>query len=121
MAMNRRIMKHFVAAAALLFSLLAPAAFGQATDSNLVGTVIDASGAAIQSANVELQNVATGVKFTTKTGADGQYRFNNVPVGQYNVTATASGFATSSLKGVSLDLNKTATANITMQVGTVAT
>jgi hypothetical protein len=114
-------MKYFVAVAAVLLSLLAPAAFGQATDSNLVGVVVDASGAAIQNANVEIQNVATGVKTTTKSGSAGEYRFNNIPVGIYNVTAMASGFATSSLKGVSLELNKTATANISMQVGTVAT
>src|SRR5215470_3885182 len=114
-------MKYFVAVVVVLISLFAPAAFGQATDSNLVGAVLDASGAAIQNATVEIQNVATGVKSTTKSGADGQYRFNNVPIGLYNITVTASGFATSSLKGVSLELNKTATANITMQVGTVAT
>ena len=114
-------MKNLVALALIVLSALAPAAFGQATDSNLVGVVLDATGAAIQNATVEIQNAATGVNTTTKSGADGQYRFNNVPVGLYNITVTASGFATSSLKGVSLELNKTATANVTLQVGTVAT
>src|SRR5437867_10518542 len=93
----------------VVFALGALCLFGQATDSNLVGVVIDASGAAVQNATVEIQNVATGVKFTTKPGADGQYRFNNVPIGQYNVTANAAGFAASTLRGVSLELNKTAT------------
>src|SRR5215831_8382590 len=114
-------MKRFVVAVAVVLSLVVPEGFAQTTDSNLVGAVLDATGAAIQNATIEVQNVATGVKTTTKSGADGQYRFNNVPVGLYNITVTASGFATSSLKGVSLELNKTATANINMQVGTVAT
>src|SRR5690242_545516 len=113
-------MKHLVALALILLAAFVPA-FGQATDSKLVGVVLDASGAAGQNATIEIQNVATGVKFTTKSGADGQYRFNNIPVGQYNITATAAGFASSTLKGVSLELNKTATANVTMQVGTVTT
>src|SRR5439155_3939138 len=41
---------------------------------------------------------------------------NNLPVGNYDVTVTASGFATSGLKNVAVDLNKTSTANVTMQV-----
>jgi hypothetical protein len=104
----------------VLLALGALCLFGQATDSNLVGTVMDASGAAVQNATIEIQSVATGVKYTTKSGTEGQYRFNNVPVGQYNITVTAPGFATSSLKNISLELNKTATANVTVQVGTVA-
>src|SRR5437870_5384204 len=95
--------------------------FGQATDGNIVGTVVDASGAAVPAANVELQNMQTGVKATTKTDGSGTYRFNNVLVGSYSVTVSASGFTTASLKNVDIDLNKTTTANITMQVGTVTT
>src|SRR5439155_22851280 len=50
------------------------------------------------------------------SGPDGLYRFNNLPVGTYDVSVTASGFATSGLKNVAVELNKTATANVTMQV-----
>ena len=114
-------MKKLALSALMVLAAFLPAAFGQATDSNLVGVVVDASGAAVPNAAIEIQNVATGVKYTTRSATDGQYRLNNVPIGQYNITATAEGFATSSLKGVSLELNKTATANVTMQVGTVAT
>ena len=105
----------------VLLSAFIPAAFSQATDSNLVGAVVDPTGAAVQNAGIEIQNVATGVKSVTKSGNDGHYRFNNVPIGSYNVTVTATGFATASVKGVVLDLNKTATANVTLQVGTVST
>src|SRR2546425_9129202 len=105
----------------LMLVVLTAPVFGQATDANLVGAVFDATGAAVQNATVEIQNVATGVKSITKSGADGQYRFNNVPVGVYNINVTAAGFATSSLKNINLELNKTATANVTMQVGAVTT
>src|SRR5689334_6281853 len=47
--------------------LAAVCLFGQASDGNITGTVLDASGAAIPSATVQLENVATGVKLTTKT------------------------------------------------------
>lgn len=106
---------------ALFATLLsAPSGFGQTTDANLVGTVLDASGAGIPDATVEATNTATGVKYTTKTEASGNYRLNNLPVGTYDITTTSRGFATATLKGVALQLNKNTTANVTMQVGTVS-
>jgi hypothetical protein len=105
----------------LLLLLLTAAVFAQTTDSNLTGNVSDPSGGMIQKATVEIQNDATGVKYTTVTGSDGLYRFNNVPVGTYTITARASGFSTLSVKGVNLQLNRTATANLKMEVGQVST
>ena len=87
--------------------------FAQTIDGNLVGTVVDPSGATVPNATVEITNTATGIKTTTKTGTDGLYRFNNLPVGKYDINVMASGFATSGLKNVAVELNKTATANIT--------
>src|SRR6266581_4412477 len=95
---------------------LAPRILGQAIDGNLTGTIVDASGATVPNAAVEITNTATGIKTTTKTGVDGLYRFNNIPVGNYDVAVMASGFSMSVLKNVAVELNKTATANVTMQV-----
>src|SRR5437868_5022041 len=107
---------------ALLISAFAtvPFAFGQASDGNIVGAVLDASGAAVPNANVELKNDTTGVKTEVKTDASGSYRFGSVPVGDYTITATAAGFTVQALKGVHVDLNRTATANLNLQVGTVS-
>jgi len=112
--------KLVIAALITLFGLTT-LVLGQATDANLVGTVVDATGAAVPNAIVDVVNEATGVKFAAKTNVNGQYRLNNIPVGRYDVTANATGFATASLKGLDIQLNKTATANLTVQVGTVAT
>jgi hypothetical protein len=114
-------MKRFLVALALAIFALATLAFGQTTDAILVGTVSDATGALVPNATVEITHTATGVKTSTKTNADGTYRFNNVPVGHYNLVATAAGFSATNLKGIDVQLSKTSTANITMQVGTVAT
>ena len=100
--------------------LLTPGAIGQTIDGNVVGTVLDPSGASIPSANVELLNVATGVKSAAKTTTAGDYRFSNVPVGTYTIMVAASNFTTASLKDVAVDLNNTTTANVTLQIGTVA-
>ena len=104
-----------------VIALVSPAIYGQAMDSNLVGTVTDASGAAIPAATVTALNKATGVKSTTETNANGDYRLNNLPVGKYDVTATAKGFSTATTADVALDLNHTASINMTLQVGTQST
>jgi hypothetical protein len=112
-------MKVFSIVLILLIAGLMPAAFAQVTDSNLVGAVLDKSDAAVPNASVEVENNATGVKFTATTDATGHYRFNNLPVSTYNIKAGAPGFSTSQLRGIALELNKTATVNIKLEIGQV--
>ena len=67
--------------AALLFYLLAaPAVFGQITAA-LRGRVLDASGAAIPGAHIDLTAAATAVHQQTVTSATGDYLFVNLNPG----------------------------------------
>jgi hypothetical protein len=106
--------------AVLLIFVLVPGAFSQATDGNLVGSVMDSSGAVIGKASIEALNVATGVKYSTQSLGDGTYRINNLPVGRYDVTVTAPNFTTNTIKGFAIELNRTSTANVTLQVASVS-
>jgi hypothetical protein len=107
----------FVALALLVLVGLNPvSAFGQAIDGNIVGTVLDAQGAAVVGAQVTLTSVATGATATTKTGSSGEYRFEHLLVGTYRVTAQASGFKNVSDQVV-VELNKTGTRNLTLVPG----
>ena len=92
----------------------------QAADGNLVGTVIDQTGASIPGADVEITHTATGVKASTTTGTDGSYRFNNVLVGAYDVKVSRTGFAAVILRNTAITLNTTSTANAKLTVGDVA-
>ena len=94
---------------------------GQAISGNLTGTVTDASGAAMNGASVEAVNLATGQKVSTTTRGSGEYLFSNLPVGNYRITVTAANFRNTTLDSVPVDLNKTGTANVQLQVGTSAT
>jgi carboxypeptidase family protein len=102
----------------LMALLFAADSFGQVADGNLVGTVYDTSGKVVPEASIVAKNTATGVLAETKSDQSGAYRFNNLPVGSYGVTVSMAGFASRELKDLSVDLNKTATANITLSVGT---
>jgi len=53
---------------------------------DLHGTVTDKTGAIVSGATVEAVNLGTGVKYNTLANENGEYRFNNLPVGTYSVT-----------------------------------
>jgi hypothetical protein len=92
----------------------------QTTSGDLVGSVVDKSGAVVGNANVEAVNQDTNVKSTTTTNASGEYRFNNLLPGTYVVTATAPNMAPSSIR-VPVELNKTANAKLTLGVAATTT
>ena len=94
--------------------------FGQATEGNLVGAVSDASGSAVPNADVKVKNVGTNIETAAKTNVNGEYRFNNLPIGAYDLTVSATGFAAATEINVVIDLNKTATINVSLQVGSVS-
>jgi hypothetical protein len=106
---------------ALLISLCPVFVFAQAISGDLTGTVLDAHGAAVNGATVSAVNVATGQKAETVTKGTGEYRISNLPIGHYTVTVTAPNFNTTTLQNVPVELNKTNTANVTLQVGQVST
>jgi hypothetical protein len=102
-------------------ALLPSGVFGQAISGDVVGTVYDASGAVVPHATVVAINEATNVKSATATNPSGEYRFSNLPVGKYDITVSATGFGATTLRSVAVELNKTATANLSLDVGKLAT
>jgi hypothetical protein len=98
-----------------------PGLFSQAINGEITGIVTDASGGAILNAMVVAQNIETGIRTETTSRSDGEYRLRNLPVGVYNLTATAPGFAAATLKELRVELNKVSTVNLTLQLGTVST
>src|ERR1700719_1564027 len=107
----------FSSMAILAFSLtIVVAASAQVISADLVGTVLDKTGAGVPGATVEAVNANTGVKYTTQANESGEYRFNNLPVGTYNVSASAPGFGTTNVNGFVVELNKTSTLQITLEI-----
>jgi hypothetical protein len=100
---------------------LPPSAYAQSTSGNVTGTVTDATGAAVPGATVTATNIATDVAVTVKTDNSGGYTIGNLPAGKYNVSGTASGFSKFTLSDLTVDLNKTATANLKLSVATSST
>jgi Carboxypeptidase regulatory-like domain/TonB-dependent Receptor Plug Domain len=87
---------------------------------SIEGTVKDPSGAAVPGAAVEISYGVSGFVRTTTTGADGTFRFTNVPFNPYHMTVSAKGFAPYSQD---VDLRSAVATNvqIALKLGTEAT
>lgn len=75
-------------------ALFVVSVFAQSGNSGSIeGVVKDPSGGAIAKATVEINDVISGYTRTTTTGADGSFRFTNVPFNGYHMRVTADKFA----------------------------
>jgi Carboxypeptidase regulatory-like domain/TonB dependent receptor len=83
----------------------------------ILGTVKDTSGASVPGAMVTVKNTDTNLSKTAITEADGGYRFPELPVGHYEMTATAAGFRTETRAGLTLEVTQQGVINFTLQIG----
>ena len=66
------------------------------------GTVTDPSGAVVPAAHVKATNKATSIDYATESTSDGQFVFQDLPVGSYKVGVSAAGFPTLEVDNVSV-------------------
>src|SRR5208337_14363 len=74
--------------------LIAALAGAQTFRGAISGTVTDPTGGVVPHAQVSATDTATGTEHKTTTTTDGGFVFQDLPLGTYKVTVTASGFAT---------------------------
>ena len=92
--------------------------FGQ-TSARLSGTVTDEKGAVLPNATVTVRNTQTNISHERQSGEDGQYRFESLPVGPYEVTVQATGFSKYVQSGITLVLNQSAVVDVSLKAGGV--
>ena len=112
----------FLSLAALVLSLVVTSQVGaQAISGDVMGVILDKSGAGVPNATVEAVSTTTGVKYPTKANANGEYHLTNLPVGTYHLSASAANFATTTFNNFKVDLNRTITQNITLEISGAVT
>ncbi|HUA85055.1 MAG TPA: TonB-dependent receptor [Bryobacteraceae bacterium] len=95
--------------------VLTSALFAQqlATNTGAInGRVTDSSGGAIP--NVKVSLVGPDITQVFTTNAQGNYRFPSIPIGLYNLTFEATGFARLQRNQINIPLGFTATINVTL-------
>jgi carboxypeptidase family protein len=113
-----RIIRLFALSLTLMAGVFSSAA-AQATSGTISGVVTDENQGVITSASVTVRNVGTNESRSAATDSDGRFRFPNLPVGNYEVTAQANGFAKLVRSGIELLLNQDAVVNLTLKISNV--
>jgi hypothetical protein len=91
----------------------------QQVTGTILGTVTDASAAAIANVTVTITDVGTKQLEHTVTNASGAYRFNGLPIGTYTVEASVAGFRDFAEEGVELFVNQERRVDMRMEIGSV--
>jgi hypothetical protein len=112
----RRIAVLLSLVAVLLVLLANTHVAAQVISGDLVGAVLDKTGAVIPGARVEATKTDTGVKYETTANETGEYRIPNLPIGVYNIMSSAPNFASTTINGYTIQLNKISSLNITLEV-----
>ena len=103
-----------------VFASLAVLAWSQAiSTSQIQGTVQDASGAAVPSADIKVTQTDTGLVRNAMSSADGTYVLTNLPIGPYRLEVTKQGFSTYVQTGIVLQVATNPTIDVTLKVGGV--
>ncbi len=105
--------KTVVLSLALLIGAFSASAQVNATGS-LIGTVTDASGAAVPDTDLKAVQKSTGMTRETKSGENGVYRFDLLPAGIYDLTATKPGFGTPRYENLEISVTQTTEQNISL-------
>src|SRR4051812_10955150 len=102
---------------ALLVLLLAVPAWAQQGTSELRGRVQDAQSGILPGVTVTVRNQATGMFRETVSGSDGSFIASGLTPGTYEVVAELQGFKKFNRKDLILEVGKTTTVDVKMEVG----
>ena len=82
----------------------------------VLGTVTDPAGAVVPNAKAQLISMATNETKEMETNSAGQFTFPGVTPGTYKVTITKAGFATFVVANLAVDVNKSYTVDVKMEI-----
>jgi hypothetical protein len=85
----------------------------------ILGTATDSSGAALVGAKVTATNTATNISQSTVADSAGRYRIPDLPVGNYSVQASQSGFQTVVHSGITLTVGANLVVDFSLPIGQV--
>jgi len=113
----RHVFAQWVLCPLFLVFVSALLAFGQAGRGGISGTITDPSGAVVPGAKVIALNRATGITQQSVSSAAGLYSFVSLNPGQYEITASQTGFASVAQENVTVNVDQVTAVNIALQVG----
>src|SRR5438552_11521810 len=101
----------------VFLALNAAPAFAQGETGSVTGVVTDAQGGTVAGADVTLTDLATRSPRTTTTNDAGRYHFASVPVGNYDITISKSGFKVHKAAAQKVSIATQLTLDVALEVG----
>jgi len=92
---------------------------GQGASATLTGRVTDSSGAVIPGVSLSLASAGGGLPQETKSNSVGYYTFPGLAPGSYKLTVTKTGFGEVVIPTITLEVQQTASVDVTMNPGSV--
>ena len=89
----------------------------QTSNGTIVGNVTDKSGGTVAGARITVTSILTGAERDTTTNPEGTYRIDSVAPGTYNVTASASGYATVTNSSLVVPASSIITSDVVLTIG----
>src|SRR6186713_2639754 len=114
-----RARKTWGIATALIGLLAVPSAHAQVATGTILGNVKDTTGAAVPTAIVTATNVGTQFSRSTTTDSAGQYALRLLPVGQYKLEVSLTGFKGFTQTGIALEVGRNARIDAVIEPGGV--
>ena len=108
-------------ATAAVLAFLTLAAHAQTFRGAINGTVTDPSAGVVPNAQVKATETATGIEHATVTTTDGQFSFQDLPLGTYKITVTAAGFPAMTVDHVEVTAGSIYTLPVKLSLGQQAT
>src|SRR5678815_3306716 len=102
-----------------LFTLLVLPAAAQSTAS-IEGQVVDQHGAAIPGARIIATSSSIAVERATTSDASGRYVLVALPLGEYTVVASASGFKRQAIAQLRLEVGRKITQDLQLEAGDIS-
>ena len=96
------------------------ASFSQGFRGGISGTVTDQAGAVVAGAQVTAVETATNILLKTVTSSAGEFAFSNLPLGDYSVTVSATGFSTVKVSKVTVSAGVSYTLPVKLSVASSA-
>ncbi len=114
--------KYFLQTVRVCVSLVLPAiltcvALAQVEQGRMVGHVTDPQGAVVPGANVKLTNTGTNIVQTAVTDTSGGYVITPVAAGEYVLSVTASGFATTTTSRIEVQVGQIVREDLALKIG----
>ncbi len=113
-------MKQLLVAVLLVLLFVSPAS-AQTFRGAINGTVTDPSGASVPGATVKATETSTNIDHTTTASSEGQFSFQDLPLGFYKVTVSASGFPSYTVDKVEVVAGQIYTLSIPLKIGQSST